>query len=199
MTLVATGALWLATGCDDGHEATEPPTETAGGGDADSPTSSPEVELMPMPELHENILPKEVGELSGTVNPDTEEQTSFFILTEIRLGYRCDTESILRPLNGHFVGLHFDVSVLPAWAVENHGPFQIRAEDVIATTSEGLAVADPLGHADSCLSPENRLADPLEAGSKTSGWVLLDIPQDTTSIILHPESVDGGWEWALEW
>ncbi|QSE94212.1 hypothetical protein JWS13_39245 [Rhodococcus pseudokoreensis] len=72
-------------------------------------------------------------------------------------------------------------------------PNSLSAVTASGVTVSRIATTPTFG----CDQSDETFPDRLAPASKYEGFVVLDIPKDTTSVMFLPHMSDGGWEWKL--
>lgn len=143
-------------------------------------------------------LVKEIGELGGLTDEDGELLIGFWV-DEIQVDFECTRESPDTPVNGHYVGIKFQVETAPGLADEPDDEFWLSHHDMSAWTSDGKRVNDPVGNAFWCADDADLLPSRIGPGEAAEGWIILDLPSDTEAVglTLYTASGRAGWEWVI--
>ncbi|MEE6282500.1 hypothetical protein [Georgenia sunbinii] len=160
----------------------------------------PEVEESPYGEAvtsSRGNLVKGLGQPSGITarNGDT---IVDFAVTEIDVDITCTSSWADASSNGHFVGLHFEIQTHPELADEELREFWISEHDFSVWDGDGKRVNDPVGTSYSCMNDSDRLPSSIGPDETVSGWIVLDLPDESGAVSFSWLGVDSGagWEWA---
>jgi len=143
---------------------------------------------------HGNLV-KTIGQLAGISLTEHEDVTAAqFAVTDIVVDLDCTTGYEDAPQNGHFVGIHLNVETTPELAQDDIGTLSFSEWGWLAFDAEGKRVNDPIGNAWSCLADSDQLPIDIGPGQSVSGWIVLDLPTTTGSVVLTMGAANG-WEW----
>lgn len=178
----------------EGPTSQETATETMETVESDEPEEAPDE---PVWSRRGNLV-KEIGELGGLTDEDGELLIGFWV-DEIQVDFECTRESPDAPLNGHFVGIKFQVETSPGLADEPDGEFWLSHHDMSAWTSDGKRVNDPVGNAFWCADDADLLPSRIGPGEGAEGWIVLDLPSNAEAVglTLYTASGRAGWEWVI--
>lgn len=194
--LLAVPAL-LLTGCGENGAASSPTvtvTETVSATSTPSTSSTPAAatgKLSPR-----GALMKQSGEMAGLGAPNGDSLIEFTVQS-IEADPVCTGRDPRAPENGTFVALDVDLEVFPG-AEENYvdgnlvNPNSFRFIGTDGATFGGdVATASTY----TCLPPESLLNTQVGDGERTSGTILLDLPEDSGTLLLEDEMSGNKWEW----
>jgi len=167
--------------------ATEEPEPT------EEPTTEEPTEAAPTPNSHGN-LDKEIGEEARITDYDYTDHVKL-VLTEMVPNFKCTADWADPPKNGMFLGLHFDVMTTQEFAESDWSEFSISTFELGAYQGD-TRVNDVDGNSWMCLDDADALPR-LGPGQHATGWVVIDVPTDVTSVQFVSFMVDGGWEWQV--
>ncbi|MDZ8275339.1 hypothetical protein R2Q81_05155 [Microbacterium aquimaris] len=140
-------------------------------------------------------LVKEIGQLAGVSLPEHDDVTAAqFAVTDVIVDIECSDYAV-DPANGHYVGIHFNVETTPDLALDDVGSLSFAPWGWQAYGADGKRVNDPIGNSYSCLEPTDKLPSEIGPAQSVSGWVVLDLPTPTGSVVLTMGG-PSGWEWA---
>lgn len=203
--LAASLAVALLAGCQgDGNGAIEEPetssvdvlTETV------APVDISEGKDFGPGETHDErgTLLKETGQWAGLRGEDDETLDAVFRITQIDPDLHCTAEDAEEPVHGRFVGLEVEVETSPTLGeTGSRATFSLHPEQFTAVQPDGNAVGRLLGESRACLPRDEYLPDGVTAGTSATGMLVLDVPEETESVVLEgqPFRSRRGWEWAL--
>lgn len=199
ISLVALSAVAAASlaGCSSGGgaedavrvplpELTEPASPSESSPAADDPERNERGNLV-----------KVLGEEAGTTTLDGKPLLTFSV-DEIIPNVQCTEDYSYGSENGNITAVHMRVSTEPGLDPDDLGYFTISAHDFKFIGSDGLTFSDvATGSTYGCLDQSVMFpSDQLSPGSKYSGVIVLDLPEDHGTIIYSPTMVDVGWEWS---
>lgn len=145
-------------------------------------------------------LLKKVGQWSGLRNDEDQVIGAVFRITEIDPDLRCTAEDAEAPVNGRFIGLEIEVETSPQLGETGSlATFNLHPEQFSAVLADGQQDGRLLGEGRTCLPREEYLPDAVTPGMSATGMLVLDVPEDTESIVLEgqPFRSTRGWEWPL--
>lgn len=203
--LAASLSVVLLASCGgDGNGATEDDTDTIALAEHAGETSGP-ADITEgkgwgprIVDDERGTLVKKVGQWAALGGDD--EVIAAFRVTEIEPDLRCTGEEAQDPVNGRFVGLRFEVEASPSLGESGSmATFNLHPEQFTAVLPDGATQGRLLGEARACLPRDAYLPDAVTAGSRETGMLVLDVPEDTEAVVLEgrPFGSVGGWEWAL--
>ncbi|WP_156250835.1 DUF4352 domain-containing protein [Pseudactinotalea terrae] len=178
------------------ESTTDPATEepTTEEPTTEEPTTEEPTEQGPTINAHGN-LDKEVGQEAGILDYDGTEHVKF-TLTEYAWDMECTNEWAEGPKNGTFLGLHFDVMTTQEF-VENDWATEFSMDSFEFGAYRGdTRVNDVDGNSYMCLDDNDQLPR-IGPGQHATGWVVLDVPEDVTSVQFISFMTEGGWEWQV--
>lgn len=185
-TFFAAAALAL-TGCSD---------STA---EADSAESSPEVTKVKEPVLSERgNLVHEVGDpVIFSAEEGSGEDVLEFTVTDIEVDPECPGPHAMPAMNGHLiaVSVEAETGAEPEFseALVNGASFESYNWKVIS--AEGKTENSTISAATyACLNAGDVLPTQIGPGEKVEGKVVLDVPDDSGTLIYSVFN-EGGWEW----
>lgn len=162
---------------------TPTPTETAGDGFGERIVND-----------HGNVV-KQVGQLAGISLPEQGDVlVAQFAVTDIVVDVACTSEYADASANGHLVGIHLNVETTPELAQDVVGTLTFAEWGWQAYDADGKRVNDPIGNALWCMSSGDQLPSDIGPGQSASGWIVLDLPSPTGSVVLTM-GAPSGWEW----
>lgn len=213
LTLLGSGAA-LLTGCAaDG--GTSSPTVTV----TQTVTASPEAAASPAAETAtpsaapasptpvsaaegsispRGALVKQPGEMAGLTTPAGDSLIEFTV-NSIEANPTCTGRDPGAPENGTFVALDVDLEVF-AGAAENYVDGNIlnpNAFRFIGTDGDTFGGDVATAPTYTCLPTESLLNTQVGDGERTSGTILLDLPEDSGILLLEDEMSGNKWEWSF--
>lgn len=116
----------------------------------------------------------------------------------VQTDFTCTAPDALESINGQFVAITFDVDMADGFAESGFPTMEFSVHDFRAWDANGDSVLDPVGNAEACVSPQDRIASSLEPGGHERGLVVLDAPKGSGSASYLLGGFQGtyGWEWA---
>ncbi len=180
---------------------TEPTTEAPG-----LPTTDPPEEAAAESDFGESetsvrgYLIKEVGQLAGVVDADTEEPVVSFTLLEVEPNFTCTADYADGAANGQFVAFTFEVETFKALKddVEPfYGSFGLNSFYLSAFSDDGVLQNDIDGNSWSCLDSADELPSDIGPGQKAIGKIVIDTELESGVLVYEPMSWGEpvGWEW----
>lgn len=203
--LAASLAVALLAGCQgDGNGAIgEPETSTVDVAiETVAPVDISEGKDFGSGQTHDarGTLLKETGEWAGLRSEDDETIDAVFRITRIQPDLRCTAEDAEEAVNGRFVGLEVEVETSTTLGqTGSRATFSLHPEQFTAVQPDGSAVGRLLGESRACLPREEYLPDGVTAGTSATGMLVLDVPEETESLVLEgqPFRSRRGWEWPM--
>lgn len=142
-----------------------------------------------------NII-KEIGQLAGTsLSDDPDVIGARFVVTDIVLDPKCDSEWADPPANGHYLAIHLNVETTPELAQSEFPEVYFTEYDWQAYDPDGKRLNDPVGNAWSCMSEASTLPMSIGPGQSVSGYIVLDVVDPSGTIVLAMGGSPTGWEW----
>jgi hypothetical protein len=187
LTLTACGFGDATDGDATGAEPTGPSTSSPPAG---SGTEEPDAELN-----ERGNIPLELGEqavIRPSVDPD-EPPLLTLSVREVVVDPVCDDDSEEPPENGHYVALRLRAEASPEFDPRVITP--IADYDFTVLTPDGSAdPVTPAGRA--CFGPPRLIQNMrIGSGQEYEGWMVLDVPVTTGSLVYEPGQEANGWEW----
>lgn len=190
----------LLTGCSAASSPAAAPEVTP----IASSNAAPSTEASEPPEQERSDrgnLIKKVGQTAGLSNTNGEQSVNFMV-TDINTKLKCNTDYPVKADNGHLIAVKMDVEVKKNFADPDY-PGQTFPTDSSSwkfistdgTTFNGSLTTDG---SINCLENKQTLPfDGIGPSQKASGWIVLDVPSTTGTLIFS--YFDGsGWEWDLK-
>ncbi|UJH70385.1 hypothetical protein [Ornithinimicrobium sp. INDO-MA30-4] len=145
-------------------------------------------------------LIKEVGQVAGIYDVDTDESIVNFKLLEVEKGVDCTSGFSDAPANGQFVAFTFEVETFPALAEDIepfYGSFAMNSFYLTAFSDDGVLQNDIDGNSWTCLDPADELPSEIGPGQKATGKVVIDTSLQSGVLVYTPTSFGNaaGWEW----
>ncbi|MBU8650801.1 hypothetical protein KM867_09170 [Micrococcus luteus] len=139
---------------------------------------------------------KQPGEKAGMGGPNGGDLIEFTVKS-IAVDPSCTGREPRAPENGTFVALDMDLEVFPGAAeyyvdgnLVNPNAFRFIGTD--GTTFGGDLATAPTY---TCLPPESLLNTQVGDGERASGTILLDLPENSGTLLLEDEMSGNKWEW----
>ncbi|PPF33590.1 hypothetical protein [Pseudoclavibacter sp. AY1H1] len=202
-------SLLAVTGCTT--ETPESQAPTASSAAHRSPASTPPASVTPTSEAAETTngefgpvetndrgnLVKQIGQLAGLTSSKKDDiSVAKFVVTDIIPNYTCDAPYSSTPASGQYVALQMNVETMPELVSEPYPSVSFSEWAWQAYDAEGKRVNDVMGNGYSCMDQAQRLPGEIGPGQSVSGYVVLDVPIGTSSVVLAPHAPTG-WEWAV--
>lgn len=146
-------------------------------------------------------LEKQIGELAGvTVTDDKQQRLVDFSVASITVDYKCQTDTDIKPSNGHFIAVELWIQTRAELASSQEPFFGVSPKEFDLIGPDGKTVTSTLdtraGHA--CLDNGLGLPARIAPGQKIRGLVVLDSPIASGSLMLSQRTTKGpGWIWDL--
>lgn len=199
-------SIFVLTGCSaDGPQpsptvtVTETVTATPTAPAPSSPTATPsdDAQAASTGELSERgSLLKTVGQQAGLQSPDGQPLAEFTV-NNISTQVECTGGDPSEPENGHFVELDVDFELFSGaeanyvdGALLNPGRFRFIGTDG-ATFSGDLSTRATFR----CMPETESLNQSIGDGERSSGSVLLDVPESSGVLLLEEPMSGAKWEW----
>ncbi|MBN1091987.1 hypothetical protein JKP75_04985 [Blastococcus sp. TML/M2B] len=150
-------------------------------------------------ELNErgNIV-KAVGEPGGirrTADPEAPTVLTFTV-EDMVINPECDSGFELAPATANYLGIRMRVETTP-----DYDPRQLRTiseYDFAILDADGTPLPDVIGNGQVCFGEEDELSHRrFGPGLAYEGWVVLDMPIRTGTLVYQPADQPNGWEWAF--
>ena len=172
-------------------------------GDADGSaapsTSSPATESAPATEVSLNErgnVPAEIGEVI-TVRPalDPDEPPMLTLsIEEVIVDPVCDDESEVEPENGHYIALRMVATASEEFDPRVTTPIADYDFRVLGDDGAEFDPATPAGRA--CYGAPRLIQNMrIGPGYEYDGWMVLDVPVTSGSLVYAPGDEPYGWEW----
>lgn len=143
-------------------------------------------------------LDKAFGQEAGLLGDDGSALLTFAV-DAVHVDPHCTSDYSESPKNGHFLGIDLRVSTSSSLPADSFVSFS--ASDFSVIGPDGVTHTD-VGdfEAYSCLADSQMFtSDPLGAGQKYVGTIVIDSPVTTGSLVLNGTTLGvgnaGGWEW----
>lgn len=143
-----------------------------------------------------NII-KAIGEAAGVTN-EAGETVWTFVVTNIEVGFKCNSGIADPPKNGHYVAIHIESETTAALADDPYDTtVTFFASEFTVFDSDGKRENDSEGNAHWCVSSDMQMPGIIGPAEKAEGVVVLDTSHDTGTIVFQPGALGGagGWEW----
>ena len=196
--LLAVSAL-LLTGCGQNGAASSPTvtvTETVSASPTSSASATPAAATGSS--SPRGALVKQPGETAGLTTPAGDSLIEFTVKS-IEADPSCTGRDPGVPETGSFVALDVDLEVFPG-AAENYVDGNLlnpNAFRFIGTDGETFGGDVATAPTFTCLPPEALLNTQVADGERTSGTILLDLPEDSGILLLEDEMSGNKWEWSF--
>ncbi|TKJ35171.1 hypothetical protein [Blastococcus sp. CCUG 61487] len=139
-------------------------------------------------------VPRQLGELAGVRPggaPGAAPQAAIRV-EQIVVDPECESEEV--PVNGRFVAL--EMSVLTTPDLDPRVPMSFTEERFSVLAPDGTSITTEDSNASDCLDPEVFVPNMrFPAGVEYRGWLVLDVPVGSGTVVYSPPGATGGWEW----
>ncbi|NKG19367.1 MULTISPECIES: hypothetical protein [Paeniglutamicibacter] len=199
---VASLATLLLTGCADTNQAPTAPdvTPIASGSPSSASTEPSAATPSATAETSDrgNLI-KVIGQPAGTVNT-AGDQTVSFVVKKIDMKIKCNAPYATKAENGHLIGIKMDVQTFKELNDPDYPGMTFDAHPSSWTfiSKEGTTFNGDLGTSSAfmCLEDDDQLPNSIGPAQKATGWIVLDVPATTGTLIFSTQP-GTGWEWEL--
>ena len=182
-------------------ETTSTGSKSAAADDSVVGTTSGPVLTGPKPTFtaRQGYIAKALGQEGGIASYDGSDTLVMkFVVDKIQPDFHCTAGQPERPENGHFIGIHVNVRVLPNFVPGKDEGFEGVSNDWRVVGPDDTADNDTSTAATySCLAGTDALPSQNDTpGTKSSGWVVVDSKYTHGALLLNfAGPVDTGWEY----
>ncbi|WP_030016351.1 hypothetical protein [Curtobacterium sp. S6] len=146
-------------------------------------------------------LVKSIGQ-PAVINGASGQPAATMVLNGIQNSPQCTAPYAGKPENGRFIRLNMDVSTGSAADMESvlyDNKFYFSEANWKFIGADGNLISQPATVSTySCIPPHQTIPLGMGPGEKTSGAVILDIPQEAGTLVYTDPLIDDGWEWQVQ-
>lgn len=118
-----------------------------------------------------------------------------FTVEEIVVDPVCENED--KPVNGRFVALDMEIVTTPD--LDPRVPTSFTEEQFRFIGPDGAPFEPEDSNAAKCLDPKVYVPNMrFPPGVEYRGWLVLDVPAGSGSVVYTPDGATGGWEWQFQ-
>ena len=170
-------------------------TESSSEAEEDSASSSDDPER-----TDRGNISKKVGDEAGLTTSSGDPVVDFTV-TDIQTDFQCTNPYAEGPENGSFVKVDIEATTGSTEALEeaffidsfSFTPFQWKFVDSSGHTANEIATSPTFG----CLEGAEAIPSDIGPKENVAGSLILDIPENSGTLIFEPAGAGGGWEWSL--
>lgn len=146
-------------------------------------------------------LVKSIGQ-PAVINGASGQPAATMVLNNIQNSPQCTAPYASKPENGRFIRLNMDVSTGSAADMQSvlyDNKFYFSEANWKFIGADGKLVSQPATVSTySCIPPNQTIPLGMGPGEKTSGAVILDIPQEAGTLVYTDPLIHDGWEWQVQ-